>query len=172
MCYISHPECYEALGAKNHAKIACHGHVLSTKQIITYIETSGIVHAGQWSHTQKFSNQLIQRWSDTGRADSQPWQRRPAGLPLHQLLCALTVPARSALSTPQERRLHMFSRPPHHCSTIWTTSSISSASFLIASRRIRRRRDHGVQQSLTGVWTAPPPVPSVPRGGCSRMLIT
>ena len=27
MSYISPPECYEALGAKNQAKIACHGHV-------------------------------------------------------------------------------------------------------------------------------------------------
>jgi hypothetical protein len=28
MCYISPPECYEALGAKKHAKIACHSRIL------------------------------------------------------------------------------------------------------------------------------------------------
>ena len=37
MCYISHPECQEALGAKNHAKIARPSHILEV--MIRYIQT-------------------------------------------------------------------------------------------------------------------------------------
>ena len=37
MCYISPPECYEALGAKKYGEIACHSHILEV--MITYNET-------------------------------------------------------------------------------------------------------------------------------------
>ena len=41
MCYVSPPECQEALGAKKHAEIACHSRILEV--MIRYIETSDIV---------------------------------------------------------------------------------------------------------------------------------